>query len=292
MSGRLDGKVAVVTGGASGMGRATVLRFLQEGARVVIADMNEQSGAETMSLVAAQGNGENAEFIRTNVAEEADIEAAVGLAVDKFGRLDTIFNNAGIGGAFGPVTELTVDEWDFTFDVLVRGVFLGTKHAVRQIKKQGGGGTVINTASVAGLGGGAGPTAYSAAKAAVVNLTKALAGELSHHGVRINAIAPGAIRTPLFHGHRPDRTEARAQARTPWPRLGEGEDIANAALYLASDESGFVTGHILVVDGGALAQGPDFWGHGDDSPFLRKVGVNKGSTGEPAAIRDLAESDD
>lgn len=287
MGTRLDGKVVIVTGGASGMGRATALKFLEEGAQVVIADMNEQSGDETMSAVAELELSHAAAFIRTNVAEESEIEGMISLAVERFGRLDCIFNNAGIGGAFGPITDLTVEEWDFTFQVLVRGVFLGVKHAVRLMQDQGGGGSIINTASVAGLGGGAGPTAYSSAKGAVANMTKALAGELSNYGIRINGIAPGAIKTPLFHGNHPDRVEARAQSRTPWPRLGEGTDIANAALYLASDESEFMTGHILVIDGGALAQGPDFWGHGSDSPFLRKAGVNKGSTGEPAAVREL-----
>lgn len=292
MSGRLDGKVAVITGGASGMGRATALRFLAEGAKVVIGDLNDASADETLGLIAGQGQADNAAYIRTDVADEAAVKAAVDLAVDRFGRLDCIFNNAGVGGAFGPVTELAVEDWDYTFHVLVRGVFLGVKHAVRQMRAQGDGGSIINTASIAGLGGGAGPTAYSAAKAAVANLTKALAPELATARIRVNAIAPGAIRTPLLHGNRPGRTEARAQARTPWPRLGEGEDIAAAVLYLASDEAEFVTGQILVIDGGALAMGPDFWGHDADSPFLRKAGVNRGTTGEPPSVRELGESGD
>jgi len=258
MSGRLAGKVAVVTGGASGMGQASVLRFLAEGAKVVVSDLNEASIDATMGLIAEHGHAGDAAAIRTDVAQEADVEAAVGLAVERFGGLNVMFNNAGVGGAFGPVTELAVEDWDYTFAVLVRGVFLGAKHATRVMQAQGGGGAIINTASIAGLGGGAGPTAYSAAKAAVANLTKALAPELAPARIRVNAIAPGAIRTPLLHGNRPERTEARAQARTPWPRLGEGEDIAQAALYLASDEAEFVTGQILVVDGGALAMGPDF----------------------------------
>ncbi len=287
MGDRLKDKVAVITGGASGMGRATALRFLDEGAKVVIADMNAESGAETEALAAERGTADGLRFQRCDVTLEADVAGVVGLAVEAFGRLDVMYNNAGVGGAIGPVTEITVDDWDYTFHVLVRGVFLGVKHATRQMQQQGGGGSIVNTASIAGLGGGAGPSAYSGAKAAVVNLTRAFAPELSHDRIRINAIAPGAIQTPLLKmGRRPERAVARAESRTPWPRIGEGEDIAAAALYLASDESEFMTGQVMVLDGGALAQGPDFWGHDPESPFLQKSGVNRGNTGEEGEIRD------
>ena len=285
MSGRLDGRVAVVTGGASGMGRATALRFLEEGARVVIGDLNESSGAETMALIEARGQAERARFRRTDVAREADIEALVGEATGAFGRLDCIFNNAGVGGAFGPITETLVEEWDYTFSVLTRGVFLGIKHGARAMIERGEGGVILSTASIAGLGGGAGPTAYSAAKAAVANLTRCVAAELAHHRIRVNAIAPGAIRTPLMHSGRAEKMEALTKAKTPWPRLGEGEDIAATACFLASDEAEFITGQVIVVDGGALAAGPDFWGHGPDGLFNRKSGVNRGSTGEPSEVR-------
>ncbi len=286
MSGRLEGKVAVVTGGASGMGRATVERFLAEGARVVIGDVNEAAGAETLGALAA---GERLVFAASDVAEEADIEALVALARHRFGRIDIMFNNAGIGGAFGPIGETLVAEWDYSFAVLVRGVFLGMKHAGNAMKAQGQGGVILSTASIAGLGGGAGPHAYSAAKAAVANLTRAVAGELAHHRIRVNAIAPGAIRTPLFHAGRAEKMEAIAAEKTPWHRLGEGADIASAALYLASEDGEYVTGQILVVDGGALALGPDFWGHGPDALFLRKAGVNHGSTGAATDVRELEE---
>lgn len=287
MSNRLEGKVAVITGGASGMGRATAMRFAAEGASVVIGDLNRINGEATLKAAEAAGFAERLAFVRGDVAQEADIEALVAAAVERFGRLDVMFNNAGVGGAFGPVTETTVDEWDYTFAVLVRGVFLGCKHATRQMQRQGNGGSIINTASIAGLSGGAGPTAYSAAKAAVVNLVRALSGELAQDRIRINAIAPGAIRTPLLHSGRAEEMEKMAADKTPWPRLGEGEDIAGAALFLASDDSEFVTGHTLVVDGGVLGAAPNFWGFGPEAMFKRKAGVNRGTTGEPAEVRNI-----
>ncbi|WP_417520026.1 SDR family NAD(P)-dependent oxidoreductase [Minwuia sp.] len=287
MSRKLDGKVAAITGGASGMGRATVMRYLEEGASVAIGDLNAHNGAETLKAAEDAGFADRVIFVRGDVAEEGDVEALVGGAVEKFGRLDIMFNNAGVGGAFGPITETTVEEWDYTFNVLVRGVFLGVKHAVRQMKKQGDGGAVINTASIAGLSGGAGPNAYSAAKAAVHNLTRVTAAELAQDRIRINAIAPGAIRTPLLHSGRAAEMDAIAQDKTPWPVLGEGTDIAGAAVFLASDDSQFVTGHTLVVDGGALAASPNFWGFGADSLFKKHAGMNRGSTGEKSYARDI-----
>lgn len=289
MTGRLEGKVAAITGGASGMGRETVLRFLNEGARVVFGDLNEATAAETLAAIEKGGCAANAAFLRCDVAQEGDVEALVKLAASRFGRLDCMFNNAGVGGAFGPLTEVPVEEWDYTFAVLARGVFLGIKHAGRVMQAQGQGGVILNTASIAGMGGGAGPTAYSAAKAAVVNLTRCAAGEFAHARIRVNAIAPGTIRTPLFHAGRAEKMEALASAKTPWPRLGEGSDIAGLATYLASDDAEFVTGQTIVIDGGALAVGPDFWGYGPEGTFMRKSGVNRGSTGEAATVRDLAQ---
>jgi NAD(P)-dependent dehydrogenase (short-subunit alcohol dehydrogenase family) len=289
MSGRLQGKVAVVTGGASGMGRATALRFLDEGASVVVGDLNEASGEETLALAAERGQADRLRYLKCDVAEEADVKALVAEATAAFGRLDCMFNNAGVGGAFGPISETLVEEWDYTFAVLVRGVFLGMKHASAALKAQGQGGVILSTASVAGLGGGAGPHAYSAAKAAVANLTRCVATELAQHRIRVNAIAPGAILTPLLHSGQPERMEAIVKAKTPWPRLGEGADIAAMATFLASDEAEFVTGQVLVVDGGALAAGPDFWGLGEASLFTRKAGVNRGSTGQEGTVRKLGE---
>ena len=166
---RLQNKVAVITGGASGMGKATVMRFLAEGAKVVIADFNAKTGAETLQAAAA-GHADNVRFIKTDVAQEADIEAMIACAVSNFGGVDIVFNNAGVGGAIGPLIDTTVADFDYTMDVLAKGVFLGIKHAARAMLAQGRGGVIINTASIAGMSGDAGPLVYSAAKA-VIKLT-------------------------------------------------------------------------------------------------------------------------
>ena len=288
MAGRLEGKVAAITGGASGMGRETVLRFLREGANVVFGDLNEASAAETLAGLERDGFARRSAFLRCDVAQEADVEGLAQLAVSRFGRLDCMFNNAGVGGAFGPLTDVLVEDWDYTFAVLTRGVFLGVKHAGRIMQAQGQGGVILNTASIAGMGGGAGPTAYSAAKAAVVNLTRCAAGEFAHARIRVNAIAPGTIRTPLFHSGRAEKMEELAKAKTPWPRLGEPDDVSGLAAYLASDDAEFITGQTVVIDGGALAVGPDFWGYGPGGTFMRKSGVNRGSTGEEQTVRDAS----
>src|SRR5688500_5481298 len=257
MSGRLAGRVAVITGGASGMGRATVLRFLAEGARVVVADLNEANGESAMEEIRTLGHADDACFVRTDVAEETDVERMIGTAVDRFGTLDVVFNNAGVGGAFGPLTHVEVEDWDYTFAVLTRGVFLGIKHGAAAMEAAGGGGSIINTASVAGLSGGGGPPAYSAAKAAVINLTQSAAVALAPSHIRVNAICPGVIMTPLALGRvDPAVATERFSKLQPWPEHGTGDHIAGAALFLASDDSLFVTGEALVVDGGLTAAGP------------------------------------
>lgn len=285
---RLKDRVAVITGGASGMGRSTVMRFLDEGASVVVADFNTATGAETLAEADARGHGDRARFIKVDVAREADVEAMIRCATDAFGGVDIVFNNAGVGGAIGPLTETTVEDWDYTFGVLVRGVFLGIKHAARAMRAQGRGGSIINTASIAGLSGDAGPLAYSAAKAAVINISMGAAVELAPDRIRVNAICPGFIATPLaaLGGSLEDLRERFAGAQ-PWPEYGSGEHIAGAALFLASDDSLFVTGEKIVVDGGLTAAGPELSRKFPKTSgrFSRYSGITKGTTGEAPELR-------
>jgi NAD(P)-dependent dehydrogenase (short-subunit alcohol dehydrogenase family) len=253
--GRLDNKVAVITGAASGMGRATAIRFAGEGAAIVIADLNEEGGQAAVRE--CKENGGNAVFQKTDVASEAAIEAAIDRAVSEFGRLDITFNNAGLGGALGPIENITVENWDRTFAILLRSVFLGIKHSIPRMRKQGGG-SIISTASIAGILGQGGPLVYSVAKAGVIHLTKCAAVELGKDRIRVNCICPGGINTPLLHKHIPGgeaTTVQLLQMIQPIPRPGTGEDIAGMALYLASDDAQWVTGTAMVVDGGFVARG-------------------------------------
>lgn len=286
---RLQNRVAVITGGASGMGLATVNRFLAEGAKVIIADFNAQTGAAAVDAAQRAGFGENVAFVRTDVANEDDVARMIAAATEKFGRLDIVFNNAGVGGAIGPLTETTVEDWDYTFNVLAKGVFLGIKHAARVMRDKGEGGSIINTASIAGLSGDAGPLVYSAAKAAVISLTRSAAVELAGDRIRVNAICPGFIVTPLADGGHPEATKKHFAASQPWPDYGRGEHIAGAALFLASDDSVFVTGEEILVDGGLTAAGPEL-SRKFPKTSARNAhvsGVTKGSTGEPPALRRL-----
>ena len=250
----LRGKVAVITGGASGIGAATARRFVEAGAQVLIADVQDERGAAL-----ADALGPNAAYLNTDVTREAAIRAAIEHAVARFGRLDCLFNNAGSGGVSGPVAEIPADGYDATMALLLRSVFLGIKHAAPVLAGQGSG-SIISTASVAGLQAGFGPHVYSAAKAAVIHLTRSVAMELGERGVRVNCICPGGIATPIFgkglgfSDAAADRTVATAQvmlaAMQPIKRAGLPVDIAEAAVWLASDASSFVNGHALVVDGG------------------------------------------
>jgi NAD(P)-dependent dehydrogenase (short-subunit alcohol dehydrogenase family) len=288
MAGRLDGKVAVITGGGNGIGRATALRFLAEGARVVIADCNAATGEETLALARRAGHGDAIRFVRGDVTQEADVEAAIAAAPAAFGRLDCVFNNAGIAGAFGPITHLDAGEWDYTFAVLVRAVFLGMKYGARVMKAQGQGGNFINTASIAGLSGGDGPQAYSAAKAAVINLSRSVAVELAPQRIRVNAICPGLILTPLVHRGNPEVLEPIAATMQPWPEAGQPEHIAAVALFLASDDARFVTGEALVADGGMVAAGgraAEKLGMG--GAMYGAAGLDRGSTGQELVLRSL-----
>jgi NAD(P)-dependent dehydrogenase (short-subunit alcohol dehydrogenase family) len=250
--GRLDDKVAVITGGASGIGEASVRLFAAEGAEVVIADVQDERGGRLASELGA-------EYVHADVTREEDVEAAVSHAVDVHGRLDCMFNNAGIAGAVGPIESVTVEAFDRTVAVLLRGVFLGIKHAAPVMRAQGGG-SIINTASVAAMRTGYGNHVYSAAKAGVVQLTRSVAMELGEDNVRVNCVLPGFIPTPMIArargvplGEADSKldviTEAFREAQ-PIRRPGHPDDIAKAALWLASDDSGFINGHALVVDGG------------------------------------------
>ncbi len=251
---RLPGKVALITGGASGIGEATVRLFVAEGAAVTIADIQDERGRRLAAEL-----GERTAYAHTDVSREADVEAAVADTVRRFGRLDCIFNNAGYGGVGGRIEAVTVAGFDETIGVLLRGVLLGMKHAAPVMKRQGGG-SIISTASVAGLRSGFGPHVYSAAKAAVIQLTRTVAMELGEHNVRVNCICPGGIATPIF-GKGLGMSVEEADALVPLmkgvlenvqpiKRAGLPEDIAQAALWLASDDSTFVNGEALVVDGG------------------------------------------
>ena len=298
-----DGRAAVVTGGASGIGRATVLRLLDHGASVVAADYNATTGQALLDEVAALGAGteKRLRFARADVSVEADVAAAVDLALTEFGRLDVMVNNAGVGGAFGPVEAIEVDDWDWTFGVLVRGVFLGVKHATRVMKQQGEGGAIVNTASVAGLRAGAGPLPYSTAKAGVINLTRSAALELAEVRIRVNAVCPGGINTPLLNNGNPEPVGQFLDRLQPWPEHGRPEDIAAAICFLASDDARFITGEALVVDGGlTIAGGSQLPGaRGAAGGGARRAaggatlpegatGISKGSTGEPPVLRPPA----
>jgi NAD(P)-dependent dehydrogenase (short-subunit alcohol dehydrogenase family) len=290
MAGRLDSKVAVITGGGNGIGRATALRFLNEGAAVVVVDIHEANGQETVALAHRAGHGARVRFVRADVTQEADVAAAVAAAPAAFGRLDCVFNNAGVAGAFGPITHIDAEEWDWTFAVLVRGVFLGIKHGARVMKAQGHGGCFINTASIAGMSGGDGPQAYSAAKAAVINLTRAVAVELAPHLIRVNAICPGGILTPLLHRGSPEAIEPLLLKLQPWPEAGQPEHIASVALFLASDDARFVTGEALVADGGLVAAGGNaLQTLGQGQMAYAAAGLDRGTTGLEPTLRTLEE---
>ena len=255
MSGSLEGKTALVTGGGSGIGRAAALAYAKDGARVVVADVNVEGGEETVQLIKETGG--EAILVHADVSKPEDTQAMVVQAVEIFGSLDCAFNNAGIGG--GKERHLTADyledDWDRVMSINLKGVWLCMKAEIPQMMKQGKG-AIVNTASIAGLVGLSGTVAYVAAKHGVTGLTKAAAMEYAKSGIRVNAVCPGYIQTPLVQGifDEIDGYRERVASRHPMDRLGEPKEIAQAVLWLSSDSASFVTGHNMAVDGGYVAQ--------------------------------------
>lgn len=279
MAGRLDGKVAVITGGCSGIGLGTVELFVAEGAKVVAADIQDEKGAILQKRFPGQ-----VAYAHCDVTSEADIEGALKLAKSEFGGLDILFNNAGISDRMTSITEVTVEGWDWIYSILVRGPALGMKHAAPMMVERGGG-SIINTASIAGLQAGFGPIAYSSAKAAVIHMSRVAAAQLSPQKIRVNAICPGLIATSIFGAsfgatrEMADQMAARVAELgatvQPVPKAGVPDDIAQAALYLASDMSAFVSGTHLVVDGGITVGGRHSWDATQVSPFATILGLDE-----------------
>lgn len=274
MSDRVKGKVAVVTGGATGIGAATAAKLVAEGAYVILGDIQQKAG-EAM----AAGLGSAAFFQVCDVTRESDVEALVQAAIKRHGKLDIMFNNAGIVGAIGPMETTPAEEWKLTLDILLNGVFYGMKHASSVMKKAGSG-SIISMSSVAGVTGGLAPHAYTAAKHAVVGLTRNLAAELGPYGVRANCVAPYSVATPMVaHAYLGDHTnidttlKMLAEQSPLKGRPGLADDVANAVLWLASDESGYTSGLTLTVDAGittgSVAGAPRF---AEQKPMQREAG--------------------
>lgn len=285
MTSRLEDKVAVITGAASGIGRATVDLFVSQGARVIAADIQDDKGARM-----EEDHKGMVHFVHCDVMKEADIAAAISASKKHFGRLDVLFNNAGTGGANDPADGVTAEGFDSVMHLHVRAALFGMKHAIPLMRAVGGG-SIISTASVAGIRTGYGPLLYSIAKAAIVHMTHAAAAQLGPENIRVNCICPGLIATNIFAqalGVPSQLAETRIEAiaestkqSQPIPRGGRARDIAEAALYLASDGSGFVNGHALVVDGGLTLGATGMAQMAVFAPIVQALGV------DPAALAEV-----
>ena len=251
---KLKGKVAIVTGAASGIGRACAVAFAREGAKVVVADRNEDGGKGTVSTIAAEGH--ECWFAQVDVAKEDDVKRMISNTIERWGEINILFNNAGVV-LVKTVEEMTEDEWDLVMSINVKAAFLGTKHVVPHMRRNGGG-VILNTGSIASFSGQVGTPAYSASKGAIALLTKSLALDLGRDNIRVNCICPGITDTPMLRehlGHGPEGEERiRARlSRVPLGKILSPEDVARAALYLVSDDSAGITGILHIVDGGLLA---------------------------------------
>jgi len=253
MAGSLDGKVALVTGGSSGIGRATALCFAREGAKVVVADVDEKGGAETLGMIADAGG--QAIFVRADVSKATDVEKMVNSAVETYGRLDCANNNAAIWTRPASTVDHLESDWDRVMNVNLKGVWLCMKYEIKQMLKQGSG-NIVNTSSINAMVVAGNDCAYVASKHGVAGLTKTAAIEYARSGIRVNAVCPAKIHTPMTDMVIASgaESEARNEERLPIGRMGQPEEIAEPVVWLCSDAASFVTGHIMVVDGGYIAQ--------------------------------------
>jgi NAD(P)-dependent dehydrogenase (short-subunit alcohol dehydrogenase family) len=255
MTSELEGKVGLVTGGTSGIGRDTAILFAKAGARVVVAGRREVEGEETIKLVRAAGG--DGLFVKADVSKASEVEALIQKTVEKFGRLDVAFNNAGLEGVLVPIVRQSEEDWDRTININLKGVWLCLKYEIKQMLKQGGGGAIVNMSSVLGLVGSVGAAAYSASKHGVIGLTQTAALENAKAGIRINAVCPGFTETPMTDRiFRAPGVHKYILSFHPIGRLGRPTEIAEAVLWMCSDRASFMTGQSLVLDGGFLA-GPN-----------------------------------
>jgi NAD(P)-dependent dehydrogenase (short-subunit alcohol dehydrogenase family) len=252
MTPELEGKVALVTGGTSGIGREAAVLFAKTGARVVVAGRREPEGKETVEIVRAAGG--DCLFVKTDVSRASEVEALIQTTTERFGRLDIAFNNAGVEGVWAPITRQSEEDWDRTIDINLKGVWLSLKYEIRQMLKQGGSGAIVNMASITGMVGAVGAAAYSASKHGVIGLTQTAALENAKSGIRINAVCPGFTETPMADRVlRVPAIHKYVLSCHPIGRLGRPMEIAEAVVWMCSDRASFMTGQSLVLDGGFLA---------------------------------------